>query len=484
MTQQTDLPEESSSGFLNYLPTILWQRRWFVILPLLLLSAAGLLAAILLPTSYRSSATLLVESQELPTNVAALPQASEVDQRIAKIRQQVLSRGDLITLIEQNDLYSQERTSAPLSEIVDQMRAATSVEPVAGGGGGQSSGKTDTIAFLMSFDYRNPVKAQAVMQSFVNRFLQIDNATREEQATGAVAFLEEQANNLQRQIATLESRITSIKATNGVALSGAGAPIFSDSGSYDAQIATLQNQNRALQLQLQIQTRRVAPDSKVAAAEAQLAAARAVYAETHPDVLLAKQRLAQARQSSTPETDNRDLNAEAIRGQIEANNSTIGSLAGARASNSARSSASLASQSRAPAIMEQVIQLDNRASILRQQYEEVSNNLLNARSSARMAQEQKGERLSVLDPPVIPETPISPNRPLLIAGGVAAGLALGIILALIVEMVLRPIRGVGMVEDLGLEPLGVVPTLNRSGAKRNWLRFARNGGRVPRSDPA
>ena len=393
----------------------------------------------------------------------------------------MLSRGDLITLIEQNDLYGQERTTEPLSQIVEQMREATSVEPV-GGGSGQS-GATDTIAFLMSFDYRSPVKAQAVMQSFVDRFLQIDNATREEQATGAVAFLEEQASNLQRQIATLERRITSIKATNGLALSSAGGPVFSDSGSYDAQIASLQNQNRALQLQLQLQTRRATADPQIAAAEAQLAAARAVYAESHPDVLLAKQRLAQARQASVPENDNRDLNAQALRGQIEANNNTIAALSRSRAGDSARSAASLASQSRAPAIMEQVIQLDNRASLLRQQYEEVSNNLLNARSSARMAQEQKGERLSVLDPPVIPDRPTSPNRPLLIAGGVAAGLVLGILLALVVEAVLRPIRGVGMVEDLGLEPLGVVPTLRGTGKGKKWLSFGRNAGRVQRSEP-
>lgn len=481
--QQTDVPQENSSGFLNYLPTILWQRRWFVIIPVLLLSAAGLLAAILLPTVYRSSATLLVEAQELPTSVATTPQASEVDQRIAKIRQQVLSRGDLIALIEQNDLYGQERTSAPLSATVETMRESTSVEPVPASVG-QSGGGADTIAFLMSFEYRDPIKAQAVMQSFVNRFLQIDNATRSDQATGTVAFLEEQASNLQRQLATLERRITSIKAANGLALSSVGTPNFSDTGSYDAQIATLQNQNRALQFQLQIQSRRTPPDSQVAAAEAQLAAARAIYAETHPDVLLAKQRLAQARQSSVPENDTRDLNADAIRGQMEANNNTIASLTRSRASDSARSAASLATQSRAPVIMEQVIQLDNRANLLRQQYEEVSTNLLNARSSARMAQEQRGERLSVLDPPVVPDRPVSPNRPLLIAGGVAAGLALGIVLALVVEAVLRPIRGVGMVEDLGLEPLGVVPTLRHEGPKKKWLRSRNSGGPVQRPDPA
>ena len=47
------------SWMINHLPTILWQRRYYVLAPFVALSAAGLLAAFLLPTIYRSAATLL-----------------------------------------------------------------------------------------------------------------------------------------------------------------------------------------------------------------------------------------------------------------------------------------------------------------------------------------------------------------------------------------------------------------------------------------
>ena len=53
--------EGGGSGWLiNHLPTILWHRRYYVIIPAVLLFVAGLLTAYSLPTMYRSTATMLV----------------------------------------------------------------------------------------------------------------------------------------------------------------------------------------------------------------------------------------------------------------------------------------------------------------------------------------------------------------------------------------------------------------------------------------
>ena len=45
---------------------ILKRRKWQLILPALLLSMVAVLAALLLPPLYRSSATILIEQQEIP----------------------------------------------------------------------------------------------------------------------------------------------------------------------------------------------------------------------------------------------------------------------------------------------------------------------------------------------------------------------------------------------------------------------------------
>src|SRR5579864_1095818 len=124
-SERADAP--AATWLVNYLPSILWERRYYVLGCFVVLAVAGLIAAFALPTIYRSTATLLVQSQDLPTSVVDSPASGAVEQRIARIREQVLSRGDLIQAIEQNDLYSDDRRSKPLSKIIDKMRRSTTV---------------------------------------------------------------------------------------------------------------------------------------------------------------------------------------------------------------------------------------------------------------------------------------------------------------------------------------------------------------------
>ena len=456
--------ENSGAGggwLLNHIPTIMWQRRWWVIGATVLLSIAGIVAAYMLPTIYRSSATLLVQSQDLPTSVVDAPSSGMIEQRIAKIRERVLSRGDLVALIEQNDLYTKERRKKPLSEVIENMRKATTVGALAGDIGQSGGGTSNTIAVNMSFDYPDPVKAQAVLQSYVANFLRMDNETVEQQAGLTVRFLQDQATKLQGQVSVIENQITGLKARNGSALAGVGGGgMVIDTGSYTSQIAGLESQNR----QLVAAGGRGRGNPELAAAESALASATAKYADTHPDVVQAQQHLEQVRaiMRANPGQDDSTL----IRQQIDANNRAIASLSESRQASLARAAAASAGSARAPAILEQAMQLENQASTLRDQYKQVSDNLLKAQNSERMANEQRAERLSLVDAPDLPDTPQSPNRPLLIFGGVAAGLMLGLFVALGIELVTQPMRSPNQIEAMGLPVLGVVPILTTGKPER------------------
>jgi uncharacterized protein involved in exopolysaccharide biosynthesis len=125
----------------------------------------------------------------------------------------------------------------------------------------------------------------------------------------------------------------------------------------------------------------------------------------------------------------------------------------------ARANAAVAGSARAPAIEEQAMQLENRATTLRTQYQQISENLLKAQNSARMATEQRAERLSLVEPANLPDRPYSPNRPLLIGVGAAAGLILGLLLALVIELVNRPVRSPRQLEQLDLPVIGLVPLI-------------------------
>jgi uncharacterized protein involved in exopolysaccharide biosynthesis len=439
----------------------MWQRRHWMIWPFVGLTLAAAIAAFSLPTQYRSTASLLVQSQDLPSSVVQAPTGGDIEQRVGRIRERVLSRGDLIRLIEQMNLYPDERQTTPLSKIVQKMRDATTVGAQTNDLGGQ--GGAETIAIDMSFDYPEPGQAQRVLQSFVDDFLSQDNEDVAEQARLSVRFLEDQANRLRGELTAIEGRLTALKARNGAALATNAAPML-DLGSYSSQIAGLESQNRELLAQI---NRVPKKDAQLASAEAALAAVEALYNDNHPDVATARERLRAVQQMvrANPQQDESAL----LRSQIAANNQAIASLQAARSGAMARAQASMAGSARAPAILEQAMQLENQASGLREQYRSVADELLKAQNSARLANEQRAERLTLVEPPNRPDVPYSPNRPLLIAGGAAFGLFIGLLLGFAVEFLRRPLRSPAQIVGLGLPVLGVVPLL---GEKKKPSRFA------------
>ncbi len=461
MNMNADSSDDLDEGpsLLKHLPAIAKQRKWYLIVPTLLLTLAGVAAAFLLPTVYRSTAILLVESPQLPEEVAGTTSSDVIDQRIAKVRQQVLSRPDLIEMIQRLDVYGKERVSKPLSEVIETLRESVRFAPVSSEIQQRGNGKSSTIAFSVSFDYADPVKAQAVAQDVVEHILQIDSTKNAEQAANTVQFLTDQATNLQTQIALLEGQISGIKSHNGSVLSNSGMTMIGGgSGSFDAQISALQRDNAQLNTQRDLTKTAANRDPIVAGAESQLAAARAVYAESHPDVIIARQRLAEAKELAARNVVN--IPVDAIASQISFNNSQIAALQAARSRESAQSSAILNAQSRAPVVMEQVAQLQQKLEGLNVQYQQVAGKLMSAQASAKMENEQKGERLTVIDPAVVPDQPDSPNRPKLILGGAAAGLVAGLVLLLGLEILIRPIRGIDSVKMItGVAPLVAIPTI-------------------------
>jgi LPS O-antigen subunit length determinant protein (WzzB/FepE family) len=413
---------------------------------------------------------MLVESADLPTDIVEAAGAGVIEQRIARIREQVLSRGDLINLIQQNDLYTKERRSQPISVVVDKMREATTVGALQGniGAGGDTK---DVIAIKLDYDYSDPEKAQSVMQAYVTRFLTMDNEEVEDQANLAVRFLQDQASKLRGEIQQLEGQISTLKASNGAALAVSGGPTFVDTGTYSAQIANLENQNR----QLLIESRGSTGDPKLAEAEAVLSAAQATYSDSHPDVVQARERVSALRRAGQGGAAGPSA---IVQEQIRANNSMIAQLNAARNAAVARANSAMAGQSRAPAILERAMQLESQASTLREQYKAVADNLLKAQSAARLANEQRGERLSLVEPPSLPDTPHWPNRPIMIAAGAALGLLVGLIFAMLVELLNRPMRSPNQILAMGLPVLGVVPVLEPKPVKSRLRLFRKRASEL------
>lgn len=453
------------------LPTILWERRWWIIIPTIIGILAAIAAILLIRPVYQASALMVVESPQIQNGVLAELNNEVIDRRIARIRAEVVSRPNLISLIERYTLYPDARDSEPLSATIERMRESITLDPTTvevTGGGNQST----TIAYRLAYEYSDPRATQAVTQDLMDRILQLDQSGNVEQATNTVQFLGDQARDLEQRIAQIQGELTALSARHGGVLSGAiGAPI-SGGGNYEFQISQLQRDNVTLAAQKAELSNVDTRDPAVLAAETRLASLRAIYTENHPDVTIAKQLLAQARQQAAQ--NERSVSTASIDQQIALNNSQIAALRAAQAREQATLSSQIAAQSRAPVVQQQMANLQQELSGLNTQYQDVQQRLTLARAGVKAEDEQIAERLSVVEPPVIPEEPTWPNRLLILAICIGGGLGLGIVLALAMEMFFRPIRdpeSLGAI--VGDSPLGVVPVLGPkpSPAGRGFRRF-------------
>ena len=439
----TDLSAQENEGggmgaMFAQLPSILWQRRWFIIIPTVIGLVGGTATAFILPTQYESSAIMMVQSPSLPEDVIGAGTNEVIDRRIEAIRQQIVNRPALLGMIEQNQLYVEERGSKPLSTVIETMREAITLVPEKIDLGA-SRQQDNTISVRLAYVYDDPVKAQTVAQALMERVVEVNSTANTEQAVQTVAFLTEQQDQLQTQIAELEGQISALNVQYGGVLASGGSVVSGGSSTgFDMQIAALERENAMLRTQRQSLATADTRDPAVVSAEAQLAAARAVYSDNHPDVQLARRRLAEAQQFAKSNVAR--LPTENIDSQIAINDRQIAQLRSAKAGDAAQIAAVLAERSRAPAVQQQAAQLQQRLSGLYEQFEAISQRLLAARAGERADQEQMGERLLVVDPPVVPDKPASPNRPLIIAIGLAAGFGLGMALALAIEIFLRPVR--------------------------------------------
>lgn len=192
---------------------LLRRRKTLILMVAASLLAASAALAFLLPAVYRSTATILIEEQEIPPDLVRSAIATYADQRIETIKQQVLSRSTLWKLVEQYDLYKGLRKRNPPEEILtrfvkDIQIDVMNVKVI----DKRTQNPTQaTIAFTLAYDGESAELAQKVANELTSLFLGENLKTRERHAQETTAFLKRESENLSHHIQDLEQKLSGVK---------------------------------------------------------------------------------------------------------------------------------------------------------------------------------------------------------------------------------------------------------------------------------
>jgi len=122
----------------DYIDMLRRYRSW-LIGPLFAGLVIAVVVAFLWPDTYVSQAVLRITPQQISDRLVPQVVNMQMQQRLEQMRQEILSRGSLIELIQRPslDLYRKERQRYPMEDIVQDMRnKAIRIQTVEIGGRG------------------------------------------------------------------------------------------------------------------------------------------------------------------------------------------------------------------------------------------------------------------------------------------------------------------------------------------------------------
>jgi uncharacterized protein involved in exopolysaccharide biosynthesis len=427
---------------------------------------AALAAALLIQPQYRAGSALLIESQEIPSSLVAAPDATYADERIGKIRQQILSRNNLLSLIRTNSLYPDEREQLTEDEVLALMRQSIAVDLVTASGNRQ--GNNSTIAFNLAFTYPDAKLAFDVAEQLTEMFIDADKRLRTEQAVGATTFLQRRADELRDRLEEVEANRRKVQMRYGGALpdqlaisSQSGSSLRAELSRIDMEMQAVLQQNGTLAAQAQEPAAVVDTPERAEVRRAQQTLDRlsSTLSDRHPDVIAAREALETAR-AAAREAPAAPTGLAAINAAIAAGRTRLESLESQRRQIVAAIAQADRLLAMSPQAAYELNNVERDHENLRQQYRDIREKQLEAQVASNLQSEDKGEHFSVVDAPTMPIEPISPNRLMLLALGLIGGLGGGVALVLGRELLSGRIHGPDAVARLtGEAPLAAVPRL-------------------------
>ncbi|MGN8248167.1 GumC family protein [Pseudomonas sp. SMV7] len=475
---------------------IIKDRALLLGVSIVVILAATVAVAVMVPPIYQATGTILVESQQISPELVSTNNASFADERIEVIRQRVMTRENLLRIIGKYNLFADQRFSE--SDRIEQMRSAIVVQSLTTYVRGRGEA---TVAFNVSFEHRQPEVAKEVADELVTLFLNENLKQRTERANETTEFLTQEANKLGAELASLENQLADFKQAHANALpehQTLRMNMLSRSElefrEVDRDYKAAQEELRYLELELSaanagLATKAVDGPRVAAADEAQdLPSLKAEYArllsrykEAHPDVVAVKRKIQalEASGNATAAVSTSSLDAARVRAKISAAQVRIASLAEQKRELTRKMEGYEAEILEAPQVERGLVTLMRDHDNARKKYEEIRAKEMGAKITESLEQENKAERFVLLEPPLMPEKPVKPNRKKIAALGLVLAPAGAGALVMVLEMFNQRIRGVGALENLlGRRVLVALPYIDtkadvaRRRRWRNWLLLA------------
>ncbi len=501
------------------------RRKWLIVFSFLFILLGASVYSVVTPELYKSSTTILIIPQSVPEDYVRSTITVKVEEQLATIKQQVMSRTTLMKVMEDLNLFPKERKKLSAEDVVEMMRKRIEIEVV------QGRRRDSSDAFTLSFMHENRQSAMLAAARLASFFIDENLKTREQQAVGTSEFLESQLKDTKARLEAQEARVKDYKMrfmgelpqqmeANLRMLTGMQDRLRSNADS----IRTLEDRKVFLEAQVSLLEKSIQASSggnvsmdtdaltdpaqalvaELAQKKAKLAEFNARYTDRYPEVLRTKKevedlerRIVEVRQS--PPAQGKDNTYKVLaplqpartspvieelrRMKAQLNSSTveISSLKKEREEIRKSIASVEAKVERSPRREQEMISLLRDYENLKKSYDDLLKKKLEADVSQNLEKRQKGTQFQILDPANLPEDPFKPDRKKVMGIALLIAITLGFGGTIGLEMLDPTLRGLSDFKHFYQLPvLACIPVIQDRQYKRSQVirRAAVFGGLI------
>jgi uncharacterized protein involved in exopolysaccharide biosynthesis len=229
MLQKVNLDEEmQEEGQSNLLrPAYYWEllkrRKYYFAIPFVTVALVGTALAFIWPPTYQSEGKILVQTQLIPTELVRPTVTNAAQERIQVIEQRLMTRDNMIAIIDKFQLFPEKRNLMSVTQLVDLMKKKATIAALNNSLSFARRSDNPTIVFTVGFEDGDPAIAARVANELVTRILNEDIRDRTSRASDTTKFLNREVERLQADNAAIEAKIAQAKEAQ-LAPSSTGAP--------------------------------------------------------------------------------------------------------------------------------------------------------------------------------------------------------------------------------------------------------------------
>jgi polysaccharide chain length determinant protein (PEP-CTERM system associated) len=456
---------------------ILKRRKWIIILPAVIVFLIAAIVAFALPPVYRSTATILIEEQEIPKEYAMSMVTSYVEQRIQTYNQLIMSSSRLIEIINRFNLYADLRKRRTIEEVIEEMRNDIKFQTISPQVIDRRTGRRTaaTIAFSVSYEGEKPNVVQQVANVLASLYLEENLKVREEKTAGASRFVEEELARVQGSLAAQDAKIAAYKQKHINSLPELSQMNLQELDRLERtieqseiQLRSVKEREGALQTQLAgISPLLAAPDKdRLKELRAKLVFLKTRYSDQYPDMIKTKAEIAElearlhvsGKESPPDKPDNPAYISIAT--QLSSAQLEIDSLKKQIAVAEQKKEEYRQRIQSGPRVEEGYKALMGERNNLQAKYDDLMKKHMETQVASELEKEQLAERFTLIDPPRLPEKPVRPNRPAVLLIGLFLGIGSGVALVFLKEFMDQSVRSVeAFTRATGLTVLASIPEI-------------------------